>query len=203
MTPEERRRLVPQGCYVKTKCDRCGRAIMTCLTYTGPNGEDFCSKACLNRREDPKKVEKKMSETKKAAKEAPEKAKEAPEKKKPAPSKNKSAAPEKTKSAKKKAVEDDEDEAPAKKSKKTTEEVERNPKNPYARPNAIVYQVFELALAGTTVKAINKKIAEVGVNPNRVWRELKSGEFKGVRWRYSESEDGKVIVKIRSKKSEE
>lgn len=205
----ERSKLVPKGCYVKTKCDSCGRAIMSCLTFTGPNGEDFCSKACLNSGSEPEpnkskeKESKKMKEvqkTKKGAKPAPESNKSAK------PSKNKAAYSGKRKheertSSKKLAKPEPK---PAKKVRAVeAEEVERNPNNPYARPGAIVYQIFELALAGTTVKEINKRIAEAGVKPTRVWRELRSGEFKGTKWKYTETEDGKITVRIRRAKSDE
>lgn len=242
LTPDERRQLVPKGCYVHTKCDNvsCGKPIMSSLTYTGPNGEDFCSKACLNGRDYAKSAkEKKMSEeTKKAKKAKPVEEENA----KPKPSKNKEAvAPTKTKKVK--PVEDDEDEAPVakKKSKKVAaepeakkkkqavvedeppakkkvkkvadedepkakkakaESVEKNPSNPYARPGSIVYQIFEKALAGTTVKEINKMIEAAGVSPNRPWRELKSCNFRGRKWKYIE-QDGKVSVRLRKAKAED
>lgn len=204
----ERASLVPKGCWVKTKCDSCGRAILSSLTFTGPNGEDFCSKVCLQNGSEPKtsKVEKKVKEMKM------KKAKEVPSKKlkkvsKPEPKENKADKPGKNKSKveeSKKAKKISKPE-PTKKSKKSAadEDVERNPNNPYARPSAIVYQIFELALAGTTVKEINKRIAEAGVKPTRVWRELRSGEFKGTKWKYIETEEGKVTVRIRRAKSDE
>lgn len=198
----ERAKLVPKGCWVKTKCDSCGRAIMSSLTFTGPNGEDFCSKACLNSGSE---IEPKS--TKKVKEMNMKKVKEVPDKKtkkvtKPEPKENKSDRPSKNKSAvaTKKLAKPE----PSKARKvKDDESEERNPNNPYARPSAIVYQIFELALAGTTVKEVNKRIAEAGVKPTRVWRELRSGEFKGTKWKYTETEEGKITVRIRRAKSDE
>jgi hypothetical protein len=185
---------------------------MSCLTFTGPNGEDFCSKVCLNNGSVTETTKSKVKvKDKNMKKEVPAKLKKAgkpaPESNKSdRPSKNKAAVPEKRKheerSTSKKLAKPEP--KPAKRVKATDdEEVERNPNNPYARPSAIVYQIFELALAGTTVKEINKRIAEAGVKPTRVWRELRSGEFKGTKWKYTETEEGKISVRIRRAKSDE
>lgn len=222
MTEEERRRLVPKGLYVKTKCDICGNPIMSCLTYTGPNGEDCCSRICLRRLES--KLSGRDFEPHKENKMSKEKVEKTPKSGKPKSSKNKAEMPSKDKKLKAKAKkrvrddEDDEEEAPKKKSSKsldgkkkakkahTSEPAEKKGKvsgngaNPYSRPSSVVYQVFEMAKEGTTVKAINKFLKENDTAPARVWRELRSGEFRGMRWKYTESESGKVTVQIRTKK---
>lgn len=115
MTPEDREQL-PKGVWVKYKCDGCHKPIQSPMTFTGPNGEDFCSRACLSRgvTNEPTKKEKE-SKVKKASK-----ADEAPAKKKV-----KGADDEKElKRKKSKAAddEDDEEETPKKKSKKSKDE---------------------------------------------------------------------------------
>ena len=119
-----------------------------------------------------------------------------------APKKRKRVVEDEAPKAKKKAKrEADEDAAPKKKAKAEAAPA-KSGSNPYSRPTSIVYQVFEMAKVGTSLKAIRSMLKEAGVQEGRVMRELRSGEYKGFRWKYTESEDGKISVKPIKAKSE-
>jgi len=78
-----------------------------------------------------------------------------------------------------------------------------NTVNPYVR--GLAKEIFEAAVHGTTREKIDAKIKKAEVTPHRIWRELKLGDFRGVRWSYSEDEKGniKITVKAKAAKKEE
>lgn len=215
MTPEERAKLVPKGLYVKYKCDGCGRAIMTPLSFTGDNGEDYCSRACRDGApadNKPKERSMKEEKAKKAKREESDEAEPIKKKKRPV-----EAEEEDVKKAKKsKKVEpetedeDDEEEAtPAKskkskKSKKAAAEREYKPvvpkgKNPYNKVGSVSYEFFEKCKKGASIKELNAFIEEAGVAPARLWREIRSGGIRGMKWRVVEDKKTIQVVLLKSK----
>lgn len=124
---------------------------------------------------------------KKKAREEEEEEEEAPKKKRK--SSDDGDEEEAPKKKKKKSSDDGDDEKPKKKSS-------GNGKNPY-REGSAGYDVFEMAVAGTTRKKILKYCDEKDIAPNRLLRELKLGEFRDVRWKYTEDEDGAIKVTIK------
>lgn len=124
MTPEDIARL-PQGTYVHTKCDHCGKPITSCLTYRGVNnGKEYCSNACFEAAEGGSrgKIQPKgtpMIDKKKTQTQAPEAAPTKPGK----DAKNKADAPKADKDVKK-VKKSAEPEPEPKKAKKGTPEPE-------------------------------------------------------------------------------
>lgn len=190
MTPEEIRERVPKGLWAKHKCDNksCRRAILSSMFYAGTRGE-YCSNACYLAGEGFDRTEESFSEREKRLMAEKELKK-----------KHKNKEDDKPKK-KKKATDEDEDEDRPKKKKKSSDDdkpAKGDGKNPYSRPSSAAYQVFEMAKKGTTKKAINKFLESEGCAPARIWKELKSGEMRGMKWKYI-SQDGNITVKVRSK----
>ena len=212
LTAEELKRL-PRGIFIKYKCDNpaCQKPIASTLVYRGASGNDYCSNKCYEDCEgSPVKSKKKGSSAmakedtkKKKAREEEEEEEEAPKKKRK--SSDDGDEEEAPKKKKKKSSDDDEEEAPKKKKKKSSDDGDDekpkkkssgNGKNPY-REGSAGYDVFEMAVAGTTRKKILKYCDEKDIAPNRLLRELKLGEFRDVRWKYTEDEDGAIKVTIK------
>jgi hypothetical protein len=76
--------------------------------------------------------------------------------------------------------------------------------SPFVQKNTISYRVFEMAVKGTSIDAINKFVIRKGSDvrgAGRLIRILRREELNGKRWQYKE-ERGKIkVIPIEEKKS--
>lgn len=203
LTAEDLKRL-PKGLFVKFKCDNpsCKRPIASTMVYRGSSGQDYCSNACYEACEGPSGIKHKKGTSASMAKEEVKKKKRSEEDE---PKKKKRAVEDdEPKKKKKKPADDDESESKPEKKKKSADDDEpknksSNSNNPY-RSGSAGYEVFEMALAGTTRKKIVKYCEENDIAPARLLRELKLGDFRDIKWKYTEDEDGAIKVTVRKNK---
>lgn len=175
------------GMYVKNKCDYCGRPIVGCLTYGGTRGE-YCRRQCLEEAEPRghktvasdghkhhhEREPKMASKTKKEKKSKKVKEEEASE-----------SEVETTKKAKK----------PKDKSKEQPKKEKKKAKNgnPF-RPDSAMAKAFDLAVEGTSRKALIKFCEKEEVGHARVIGVLRREEYLGTTWKFSEDEDGEITI---------
>jgi len=109
--------------------------------------------------------------------------------------------PKKKKKVKK--DDDEEEDKPKKKKKKDDDDDDDKPKkkksksgNPF-REGSVIAEAFDLCVAGTTRKKLNRFAEEKEVGVTRIFSCMKAGEYGGVKWKYTETDDGDISIKLK------
>lgn len=66
--------------------------------------------------------------------------------------------------------------------------------NPYPNVNGVCHKLFEAAKKGTTLAAYQAACTKAGIKPERVLREMKWNEYRGLSWNFTLTEDGRMKV---------